>query len=56
LAAGVDQNDKDIECPAADTDRHPVREKLAAMGVQKKAAKLRRRQNLASGHIQNPSS
>jgi hypothetical protein len=43
LAAGLDQNDKNIESPAADRDKYPVREKLAAVRIQPKAAKLRDR-------------
>jgi hypothetical protein len=40
FTASLDQNDKNIECPAADRDGYPVREKLAAVRIQTKAAKL----------------
>jgi hypothetical protein len=43
FAAGLHQNDKDIECSATYSDGHPVREKLAAAQVHAKAAELRDR-------------
>ena len=39
FTAGLDQNDKNIERPATDRYRYPVREKLAAVRIQTKAAK-----------------
>src|ERR1700704_4533803 len=50
FAAGLNQNDKKIQCSTPYREGHAVREKLAAVRVHSKAAKLRDRRVFTITH------